>query len=107
IVDAGRDRRMASGEQQPLDVVEADAGAEDLDEAAQPPGDLDEASGVAPGEIAGAQPWGTELRAEIGRSGRVAHHHVGPFVDELALDPRLAHRLAVVVDDREAAARDR
>ena len=68
----------------PLDTVEVDPQSEDFREPTVPADQLEDAVLVLPGEVARAQLVHDTTRRKVPGTGRVAEHHVGSGVDELA-----------------------
>ena len=101
LVVAGAQRGDAGVGQEALDAVEVDPQAERLHEPAPSPDDLEQALRGAAGEVARAELLDLGAAAEVLGALRVAHHHVGAAVDELA------HAVGVGLVDLERAPGDR
>ena len=84
VVDVGAERRHTAVAQRRLDALEVDAQAVHLDEAAAAADHFVQPVGAAAGDVAGVQGVDGLAERQVGGPVRVAHHHVGPAVDQLA-----------------------
>ncbi len=84
VVVAGAERRHPLGAQRGLDLLEIDTQAVHLDESAVAADDLVQSVGAASRDVARAQRLDRLAERQVVEAVRVAHHHVGAAVDELA-----------------------